>query len=200
MREFREDRLNRLITALDVEQKGLFAELDDAYGAVTRFYHGREHIDDCLVKYDAVKDQLDEPSLVEYALWFHDAIYDARASDNEERSAQWAVTVLQDSGVAPDKVDVVERLIIATKIHKGFSTDSSYLLDIDLSILGEDPEVFMHYDQGIRKEYAHVDEVTYANARASVLRSFLNRDRIYLTDYFHGRYEEQARLNLNKLL
>ena len=200
MQEFRIDRLNRLMADIGVQCDGLFVELDCAYGEASRFYHSREHIDDCLVKFDTVRDELVEPDLVEYAIWFHDAIYDVRALDNEEKSAEWAVRVLRQSGIVQDAVGIVEELITATKSHESFSSDSAYLLDIDLSILGGDAGIFRRYDENIRREYAHVDEVTYASARTKVLRSFLNRERIYLTEYFYELFEERARLNLNSIL
>jgi predicted metal-dependent HD superfamily phosphohydrolase len=65
-----------------------------------------------------------------------------------------------------------------------------------LAILGSAAEVYARYEQAIRQEYEWVEVSVYRTKRGEVLRSFLDRDRIYGTDYFHQRLEGQARKNL----
>jgi predicted metal-dependent HD superfamily phosphohydrolase len=80
------------------------------------------------------------------------------------------------------------------------SADEALLLDIDLSVLGADPDVFDAYDSAIRKEYEWVPEPDYRKARARVLESFLQRERIYRTWPYRERYESAARKNLSRAL
>jgi predicted metal-dependent HD superfamily phosphohydrolase len=71
---------------------------------------------------------------------------------------------------------------------------------VDLSILGRDEQEFEDYQRRIRQEYAWVPEPLYRVGRARILSAFEKRDRIYLTEYFHDRYEAQARANLRRAL
>jgi predicted metal-dependent HD superfamily phosphohydrolase len=48
----------------------------------------------------------------------------------------------------------------------------------------------------IRREYDWVPEETFAAKRAEVLRRFTARERIYTSEEFYVKYEQQARLNL----
>ena len=134
-----------------------------------------------------------------FVLW-HDAIYDPQAPHgrNELLSAELCRT---EMAAIADPVPVARACtaIEATIRHllpKGDCPDAALLLDIDLSILGADEATFAVYDQAIRAEYAHVAEPDYCAGRAAILRRFLDRDRLYLTDWGADRWEKAARANL----
>ncbi len=74
------------------------------------------------------------------------------------------------------------------------------LCDVDLSILGREEREFDEYERRIRQEYSWVPEPLYRAGRARILAAFQKRDRIYLTDHFHDRYERRARTNLRRAL
>jgi predicted metal-dependent HD superfamily phosphohydrolase len=65
-----------------------------------------------------------------------------------------------------------------------------------LSILGQPEKRFWEYENQIRAEYAWVDAAIFSQKRAEILETFLTRKRIYATDWFFDRYEQQARQNL----
>jgi predicted metal-dependent HD superfamily phosphohydrolase len=172
-----------------------------AYAERHRAYHDFAHIHACLEELDAVSDSAAHPAEIEAALWFHDAIYDPRRNDNEERSAQWAASVLREQEVDEAIVRRVCAMIRATRDHASSRTsDEALLLDIDLAILGSDEARFRRYDEDIRKEYSWVPERDYRAARARVLRGFLGRRPIYQTDAMRARYEASARANLTDAL
>jgi predicted metal-dependent HD superfamily phosphohydrolase len=172
-------------------------ELVAAYSEEHRAYHDFEHIGNCLRELDGVSAWAAHPEEIEAALWFHDAIYDSRRDDNEERSAEWAVRTLGEQGVDETIATRIRDMIRATRHSISPRTaDEELLLDIDLAILGSDEVRFRRYDQGIREEYSWVPEQQYRAARDRVLRGFLSRQPIYRTDVMRARYEASARRNL----
>jgi predicted metal-dependent HD superfamily phosphohydrolase len=169
------------------------------YSEPQRAYHTLAHIHDCLAQFDAVSVLAEHPLEVEAALWLHDVVYNPGAADNEERSADWATTTLEQGGVQAATIDRIRELILATR-HKTIpeSVDTALVVDIDLSILGRDAQAFARYEQQIRLEYNRIPEPAYRMGRCSVLESFLNRAFIYETSFFRERYESQARRNLSR--
>jgi predicted metal-dependent HD superfamily phosphohydrolase len=137
---------------------------------------------------------------VELALWFHDAVYDIHnGSQNEARSADWAVEALTEVNAAPEVRERVKQLILATRHDVLPSTeDERLLVDIDLSILGAEPARFQAYEQQVREEYAHVPQRLFLRKRQEILRQFLARPRIYSTARFHDALEARARQNLER--
>jgi predicted metal-dependent HD superfamily phosphohydrolase len=175
----------------------VLAELLGRYSEPHRAYHNVEHLKDCFQRFDEVHGLAQHPAEVLLALWFHDAIYDTRAGDNEEESARWARDVVVSSGGPPTSASRIHDLILATRHdNNSFRGDAALVADIDLTILGAPPERFQVYDRQIRQEYAWVPEPDFREARLGILEGFLARPAIYLTGPFRRKYEVQARQNL----
>jgi predicted metal-dependent HD superfamily phosphohydrolase len=194
-----EERWSRLWKAAVCEDApdGLLHRLLAFYDEPQRQYHNQQHIADCLREFDTVRSSAAGPIAVEFAIWFHAAIYDPRAADNEARSADLAAACLNERSASPELVDSVQRLVLATKAHDAtLHPDAPMIVDVDLSILGQPPERFWEYERAIRAEYAWVDANTFAARRTEILEHFLVRPRLYHTDSFFCRYETQARSNL----
>ena len=179
----------------------IFGQLAAAYAEPARAYHTAEHIEDCLTQLDQSQSVAQHPDEVEAAIWFHDAVYLPGSPDNEDRSAHLARTTLVVSGVPAERADRIAELILATR-HVAIPIDAgaALLCDIDLSILGRPPDAFAEFERRIQREYAWVPEPMYRSARSEILRGFLGRRSIYQTDEFRGRYEGQARQNLDRLI
>lgn len=183
------------------DERDPFDDLAARYDEPHRHYHNATHIHACLGLFDEVRGQVHDPVSLELALWFHDAIYEPRANDNEDRSASLAAAALQTCGAAVARTDHVSALILATKTHESTNEpDAPWMLDIDLAVLGAAPEVFAAYDAGIHAEYAWVEHVVYRARRTEVLAAFLARPQIYLTPLFRDRFELTARANLARTL
>ena len=176
-----------------------FNKLKTMYSEPHRFYHNLRHVGNCLTELDSVKQLVQQPDLVEFAIWYHDTIYDAQAKDNEEQSAELAYGVCLDAKLSHDFANNTKDLILATKhnsVPQGI--DARLLIDVDLSILGKPAAEFDEYEHNIRREYSWVPENQFRQGRSQILQMFLDRDSIYLTDFFKGKYESQARENLQR--
>jgi predicted metal-dependent HD superfamily phosphohydrolase len=91
--------------------------------------------------------------------------------------------------------------VLATKhAEPGGSPDSALLLDVDLAILGAPRARFDEYESQVRREYVFVPEDAWRRARAALLARFLERPRLYATDFFAERLEARARANLRASL
>ncbi len=167
------------------------------YSEDNRHYHDLAHIEDCLTKLDHWPSHLSNTmrDTIELAIWFHDIIYDTRRADNEESSAALATHYLRGHPLATD----CHALILATR-HKqteGMRAEE-IMCDIDLSILGAKPEKYQRYAKNIRSEYSWVETEEYAEARSRVLSNFLKREKLFQTAYAIGRWEKQARINIQE--
>jgi len=203
-------RWNKLCHRLGIEADQ--QELQHLYSAYTepqRAYHTLQHLEECLQHLDDYRlrqanensdDNENDIALVEIALWYHDAIYQPLAQHNERNSAQWASDFLRRSGIKTTVCEQVYALIMATCHQQGQQQNASHqqqlLVDIDLAILGVNRERFQEYEQQVREEYKRIPRFIYRKKRRAVLQSFLTLPRIYNTQWFYARFEQQARNNL----
>jgi predicted metal-dependent HD superfamily phosphohydrolase len=180
---------------------GLMNQLVAAYSEPHRRYHTLQHLRECLAHAEAVRTLARRPAELELALWFHDAVYDPRRDDNEERSAQWAHASVLAAGCDAAIADRVQALVLATKHHQaGHDIDTRLMVDIDLSILGASYARFDDYEREVRAEYAHVDDATFSAGRARFVQAMLARPAIYATDVYRGTLEKRSRENLQRSL
>ncbi len=184
----------------EADAAAVWQDLARRYSEADRAYHTLTHIAAMLAVVDEFGDAVTDPLALRLAVWFHDAIYDARRTDNEAESARYARGALEPALLPPSTLAAVERLILATKTHEADPTDgdAALLLDADLAILGASPADYDRYAQAIRKEYAWVSEDRYREGRRKVLDSFLERPRLYHTPALFARLEQAARANLKR--
>ncbi|ENW07640.1 HD domain-containing protein [Acinetobacter beijerinckii] len=178
------------------EPQKVFNKLIAAYSEKQRAYHTVQHLYECLVLLDSIQPDLKDAYAVALALWFHDAVYDPQAKDNELKSAELLEYYLaQDLSV--DIVQKIKRWIVATQKHASTDElDLQFLLDIDLAILAASPERFAEYEQQIQQEYAWVDPDVYSIKRKEVLTHFYQAEPLYQTEYFQQNFEQRAIINL----
>jgi predicted metal-dependent HD superfamily phosphohydrolase len=177
----------------------LYDEVIAKYDEPHRCYHTQQHLAECLDKFTELRHLAINPAEIELALWFHDAVYEPTRHDNELLSAEWAKSSVISAGLDLAIASRVYQLIMATQHHaKPENTDTQVLIDIDLAILGANPERYHEYEQQIRQEYAFVPEPIFKAKRSEILQRFLALPTIFNTPLFIERYEQQARTNINQ--
>lgn len=162
-----------------------------AYSA-DRGYHDVQHLAEVLGRIE----ELGEGSNREVVLaaWYHDAIYEG-SPDDEELSAQLAERDLIGTGV---DVAEVARLVRLTSTHQPAADDhlGEILCDADLAILAADPERYLEYSTGVRRDYASVPDADFRSGRRAVLEELLGRDHLFRTRHARLEWDQRARENL----
>lgn len=179
----------------------IYEDILNTYQSKDRHYHNLSHIMQCLSEFDKVKHLAKNPDAVEYAIWFHDFVYDISRTDNESKSSYEALTHLCKNRIRKRFMEEVVGLIQITKHDKAPKTiDEKIILDVDLSILGQPSEIYNIYKENIVKEYAlKIEEIgmdEFLKKRKEILKSFLARNPVYYTDFYKNLYNKQAKANL----
>ncbi|MDS7942414.1 metal-dependent hydrolase [Acinetobacter sp. V110_1] len=182
------------------EPQKILDKLIAAYSERQRAYHSVQHLYECLSLHQSIQSELNDPSAVALALWFHDVVYEPQALDNELKSAE-LFEQLMAQDLQLDTIQKIKRWILATQKHAlADETDLQFLLDIDLAILAATPERFIQYEQQIQQEYSWVDLEVYSIKRKQVLIHFYQSEPLYQTVYFQKNFELNAKQNLKKIL
>lgn len=180
-----------------MDNQATYAKLTQAYTEKHRHYHSDAHINACLQHFDAAKHLAECSAEVELALWFHDVIYKPLSSTNELDSANWCAKFLAENNVAAETVQRIFTLIMATcHAAEPVGNDEALVVDIDLAILGAPENVYQAFEANVRQEYQWVPSSIFKSKRKEILRSFLEREKIYRHAYFYEMLERNARKNL----
>jgi predicted metal-dependent HD superfamily phosphohydrolase len=167
-----------------------------------RRYHTTTHLTAVLAVIDRYADLAPDPDAVRLAAWFHDAVYDPRAGDNEERSALLAERVLTGLGTPSAVRHEVARLVRLTADHAPAAGDANgaLLSDADLAILAADEPDYLTYTGAIRQEYAHVPDDAFRRGRTGVLRQLLDLPTLYRIVPERAAWTARAHANMRSEL
>src|SRR5690606_24141249 len=133
-----------------------------------RAYHDATHIAEVLGWFDVVAEQVGWQSArdVYDAVLFHDAIYDPKSHDNEDRSAELALA----HGCSQRAAELIRLTARHGKLSAAdVDHDAALFLDCDTAILGAEPAAFDTYDRAIAIEYGHVPPEAFRAGRAAFL-------------------------------
>ncbi|WP_026543474.1 DUF4031 domain-containing protein [Paenarthrobacter nicotinovorans] len=178
------------------EELGL--ELLERWGEDGRKYHSRTHLLAVLEALDLLTEPAVPARTVSLAAWFHDAVYEGVAGQDEEDSAVLAEDRLTAAGLSPDDVAEVARLVRLTSNHSPEADDhaGALLCDADLSVLGGDQQAYARYLAAVREDYAHVSDDDFAKGRAAVVRHLLDLEPLFHGERAKGLWLDAARRNL----
>lgn len=181
-----------------------YKELVTAYSTSDRYYHNLGHISDGLKDLDEVRHLMKDFDSVEAAWWFHDFIYQPGYYFNEEDSAFAAAKILHELGVkTPIRTRVINRIMATRHDHVPWDVNDRMIIDVDLVSLALPPELFDKNTAKNREEYRIIvpNDKNFEIRRAQFFRKFLEgRPSVYLTTYFHEKYETQAQDNIRRLI
>lgn len=128
------------------------------YDEPHRFYHNLSHIETMISAAKKREILTDELFL---AIVFHDIIYNPKANNNEELSAELLYKYMP--------LNKIKQAILDTKTHKPTNELSKQLCDLDLAVLWSDYETFIDFEHKIFKEYQWVDYNIYKEKRLEIL-------------------------------
>jgi predicted metal-dependent HD superfamily phosphohydrolase len=182
-------------------QEDLGRALLERWAEPHRHYHGPGHLLAVLEALGQLAPPVGSglrPRAVWLAAWFHDAVYNGRAGQDEQDSADLAAASLPTAGVGPDETAEVVRLVLLTAEHSPGPQDESgaLLCDADLAVLGGAPAEYRSYVRAVRQDYAHVADADFAAGRTAVVRRLLELDPLYRTPAARAKWLDSAKRNL----
>ncbi|MFC7473383.1 hypothetical protein ACFQS7_03400 [Dankookia sp. GCM10030260] len=146
--------------------------------------------------------------LIAAAILFHDAILVPGAEDNEARSADlWRLAARQLRGFTPAEIAWVTGTILATADHLNTPVPRGecgmtrlWLLDLDLSPIGEEPATFDRNGRGLRAEARHLDDAAFTQGQRAFLSRLGAAPRLLRHPQLHAAFESRARANIGREL
>jgi predicted metal-dependent HD superfamily phosphohydrolase len=180
-------------------------DLVDRWREPHRVYHSTLHLAVALDALDTIAGDARVPDRALWhsrlALWFHDAVHDGVAGQDEDRSAALVAELLgplAGSGVSAEDLDEVARLVMVTADHDPASDDvvGGLVSDADLAVLGGSPAVYTRYTRQVRAEYCDVPEALFRAGRAQVLRTLIEGGPLFRTAPGAARWQDAAEANL----
>ena len=187
-------------TVMPAISQALWQDIATRYSEPVRAYHTLTHLQQLFDQFEQIKSSLKQPSSIALALFYHDIVYDPTKQDNELQSALFFQQTY--ANILPSAlIKRICELIMLTATHQltdHSDSDAAFLLDMDLSVLGADWASYERYAQAVCKEYAHVANKDYHSGRIAVLEGLLAHPRLYLTDDYCNRLEQQARHNIER--
>lgn len=141
-----------------------------------RSFHNLDHLNDIISQINESYgnkqiNELQKEKLLLTAL-FHDIIYDPSKQDNEEKSADFLMSLCQEKN-DKDIIDI-KNAILDTKTHKSSTPLSLIFNRFDMSIVERNYDDLLNWENGIYNEYKIYGNDNYKNGRVKFLESLLD--------------------------
>ncbi|MGW2091651.1 DUF4031 domain-containing protein [Promicromonospora sukumoe] len=188
-----------------ITARGAGENLVDRWREPHRVYHTTFHLAAALDAFDVVAGESGVPERelwrARLALWFHDAVHDGVAQQDEARSAELVAELLgplSGAGVTTEDIDETARLVMVTADHDPAPDDvvGGLVSDADLAVLGGSPVVYTRYTHQVRAEYCDVPDPLFRAGRSEVLRTLLAGGPLFRTAPGTTRWQTAAESNL----
>ena len=176
-------------------------QIKQHYTEKNRAYHNLTHINNMLQEAAKFDHKIIDKTVLFFAIWFHDIIYDPLSKTNEKDSAEFAKKMLSQTNLSPASIQKCYDLILLTIKHqpdKEAHLDDKLLVDFDLEILSRDWEAYKIYSEQVRKEYWMYPAPLFKNGRKAAMGKFLERPTIYQTPFYQKEKEAKARANIQR--
>lgn len=150
---------------------GIFDDLqhiESYYNGKGRFYHNMEHLDEVLCELENYKDlhTVEEYQILVMTAIYHDIIYDPKAKDNEEKSAEMVSVCSSSDHILKQ----VKDLILFTKYQRNPESElEETFMCCDMAIFEKPFEQQLVFEKKIQKEFAWVPLSVYVPERIKVL-------------------------------
>ena len=191
---------------VDALTRAWWRRLYDLHCQPHRYHHSLDRLQNILGCQERLQrqDALQCPDAFALATFFHNAVYTATRTDNEERSEKLFHAFCADlRNTAPSVT------LDATRVSESIlrTADGSYNADLDvmsdtaafldraLGVMGATPSGYARYCEGLRLEHAHSDDEQYRVMRVKGLRDRFGDRNVYITPHF-GHFEDDARSNI----
>ena len=157
-----------------------------------RYYHNMNHLEeliDDITKSILNYSKLEYEELILTAL-FHDIVYNPTKNDNEERSAEFLMSCVENK--YDKNILKVRQNILDTKTHVPSSEISNIFIQFDMNILNQNFERLLYWEKNIRKEFDMFSDENYKKGRLSFLKKqideYNNPDLMTLIDWVKNNY------------
>ena len=180
-----------------------FKLLESVYDS-NRYYHNFNHVIAVMEKFGEIRGNSsveDFPAKdgaeAVAAVMLHDSFYDTKIRDSSNVVISCQIARSMGFG------DRVVQMICATE-HKNvdyegkgeISVDAVH--DADLALFADDYQQVWNDCLNVRQEWSHVPLKAFISGRVEIIRKFINRSRIFNTEYGQDVWEERARKNMKK--
>lgn len=171
----------------------MWTAVEEAYTASSRFYHNLPHLDHLYHELLPLQSKIEDWTTLLFSLVYHDVVYnveeDVVLHNNEESSAAFAEQQLELIYYPAEEIKKCREQILATGRHSEWhDSDTNYLTDADLSILGQPWHQYEQYKNAIRLEYSLYPDSIYSAGRRKVLMAFLQKEKLFKTNHFKDLY------------
>jgi pantetheine-phosphate adenylyltransferase len=155
------------------------------YQEHNRYYHTVNHLTD-VISYLLNENALDDELFL--ASVYHDAVYNPKANDNEEKSAELFLNESKHSKLNKSQIDLVCQLILDTKTHKPSNLKSEIFINADLNIFNQPLSMLIEFEHKIFKEYQFADFKIYQKNRIDVLNQLNSNGKLdSIIDYVSAK-------------